>query len=130
MKNLFKKKIKINREDFEALNIRVLYLENENKSLRDKISDLRCIDEAQTGEITTKNDYIKGLEQEINLLNSTIEELEKTVARQDAKLFCNSESKRQIRKLARDIKKSNKLSRDYIAEYLENISLYITGECK
>ena len=130
MKNLFKKKIRIDRESFEALNIRVLYLENENKSLRDKISDLRCIDEVQTGEITTKNDYIKGLEQEINLLNSTIEELENTVARQDAKLFCNSESKRQIRKLARDIKKSNKLSRDYIAEYLENISLYITGECK
>ena len=130
MKNLFKKKIRVDREDFEALNIRVLYLENENKSLRDKVSDLRAIDEVQTGEITTKNDYIKGLEQEINLLNSTIEELEKTVARQDTKLFCNSESKRQIRKLARDIKKSNKLSRDYIAEYLENISLYITGECK
>lgn len=152
--NIFKKKIIVDKEEYECLQIKVMYLENVKERLEaeleeaDKIRD--CNVAAYSKELNklmvrnnklvsrnsqlpvdlmNKDCYIQGLEQEIDLHENTIKELEEIIAKQDKYVFCGNESKRQLRKLAKEIENNPKIDKRYICTYLNELSMYIGGEC-
>ena len=122
-----------------------------NKEYKAKILELENNNEAFRIERGSFEDRIKALNQEIDLYVKTLSELEeenkklkednkdfkeannllsKVLKDINSRLWMNEESKRQLRKLAREILDSDKINKNYVASYLYEISLYINAGFK
>lgn len=116
----------------------------ENKEYKRKVLKLENNNEALRLEKMQLEDEIKSLNQEIDLYDKDLDELRKENEELERakkilskmwndlnrKLWCNGESKRQLRKLSKEIISSDKINKNYIASYLEEISLYINEGIK
>ena len=118
-----------------------------NKEYKEKILELENNNEAFRIERGSFEDRIKALNQEIDLYVKTLSELEeenkklkedndlllgvnkfilKALNDINKKLWCNKESKRQLRKFSEEVLNSSKMDRKYIASRLMDMSIYIS----
>ena len=117
-----------------------------NKEYKAKILELENNNEAFRIERGSFEDRIKALNQEIDLYVKTLSELEeenkkfkedndlllgvnkfilKALNDINKKLWCNKESKRQLRKFSEEVLNNSKIDRKYIASRLIDMSVYI-----
>lgn len=70
---------------------------------------------------------IKKLQEELEKHKNTVEHLGKVYNSMNRKLWCNDESKRQLRNLAGNILEADKINKTDIARYLEEIAMRVGG---
>ena len=76
-------------------------------------------------EVKLYQDTVKDLEDELENIKEANTKLIDVFNSLNDKLWTNKECIRQLRKLSNEIEKSNKIDKWYIAEYLDQISMYI-----
>ena len=98
--------------------------ENEIESL-EKTNETLFLDNRQ------QENEIEILNQEIQLYKKTIEELENKkneLERVNKSLWVNKEGIRQLRNLSKEIRKADKVDKKYIANYIDQISVYMSSK--
>ena len=143
----------VSKKKYETLKEELSKVKTENKNLKIELAyNHRTLEdyEAQIDdlesvykEISLEKDQLKNensiLEQEVKLYQDTVEDLKcelESIKEANTKLidvfnslndklWTNKECIRQLRKLSNEIEKSNKIDKWYIAEYLDQISMYI-----
>ena len=143
----------VSKKKYETLKEELSKVKTENKNLKIELAyNYRTLEdyEAQIDdlesvykEISLEKDQFKNensiLEQEVKLYQDTVEDLKYELENikeantklidvfnsLNDKLWTNKECIRQLRKLSNEIEKSNKIDKWYIAEYLDQISMYI-----
>ena len=112
---------------YKEKNDRVLDLEYKNEHSYFEKADLENEVEILNQEVKLYQDTVKDLEEEIDKLKKTNEELAKLWNDANRKLWCNNESVRQLRKLSKDILNSQKIDKSQLASYIYDISMYVGG---
>ena len=112
---------------YKEKNDRVLDLEYKNEHSYFEKADLENEVEILNQEVKLYQDTVKDLEEEIDKLKKTNEELAKLWNDTNRKLWCNNESARQLRKLSKDILNSQKIDKNQLATYIYDISFYVGG---
>ena len=133
------------KKKYEALSKENLNLSLENNKLEGKLKAKEYFLKQREDEIkllydanetlfldnTQQENEIEILNQEIQLYKKTIEELENKkneVERVNKSLWVNKEGIRQLRNLSKEIRKADKVDKKYIANYIDQISVYMSSK--
>ena len=114
--------IKIDRLD-RISNKRLKQIFNVEESLKTEIN----INEKLRQELKECEEQIKDLENKLAQSKRTIDGLGKVYNAMNRKLWCNEESKRQLRNLSDEILECDKVNKTYLAHYLKEISMRVGG---
>ena len=112
---------------YKEKNDRVLDLEYKNEHSYFEKADLENEVEILNQEVKLYQNTVKDLEEEIDKLKKANKELAKLWNDANRKLWCNSESARQLRKLSEDILISQRIDKNQLATYIYDISFYVGG---
>ena len=85
------------------------------------------INEKLRQELTECEKKLKDLEEKFEQSKRTIDGLGKVYNAMNRKLWCNEESKRQLRNLSEEILECDKVNKTYLAHYLKEISMRVGG---
>ena len=114
--------IKIDRLD-RISNKRLKQIFNVEESLKTEMN----INQKLRQELTECEKKLKDLEEKFEQSKRTIDGLGKVYNAMNRKLWCNEESKRQLRNLSDEILECDKVNKTYLAQYLREISMRIGG---
>ena len=78
-------------------------------------------------ELKECEEQVKDLENKLAQSKRTIDGLGKVYNAMNRKLWCNEESKRQLRNLSDEILECDKVNKTYLAHYLKEISMRVGG---
>ena len=78
-------------------------------------------------ELTECEKNLRDLEEKFEQSKRTIDGLGKVYNAMNRKLWCNEESKRQLRNLSEEILECDKVNKTYLAQYLRELSMRIGG---
>ena len=78
-------------------------------------------------ELKECEEQVKDLENKLAQSKRTIDGLGKVYNAMNRKLWCNEESKRQLRNLSEEILECDKVNKTYLAQYLRELSMRIGG---
>ena len=78
-------------------------------------------------ELKECEEQVKDLENKLAQSKRTIDGLGKVYNAMNRKLWCNEESKRQLRNLSDEILECDKVNKTYLAQYLRELSMRIGG---
>ena len=78
-------------------------------------------------ELSECEKQLKDLEEKFERSKRTIDGLGKVYNAMNRKLWCNEESKRQLRNLSDEILECDKVNKTYLAQYLRELSMRIGG---
>ena len=70
---------------------------------------------------------LKDLEEKFEKAKKSIDSLGRVYNAMNNKLWCNEESKRQLRRLSDEILECDKINKTYLAQYLKEISMRVGG---
>ena len=114
--------IKIDRLD-RISNKRLKQIFRVEESLKTEIN----INEKLRQELAECEKKLKDLEEKFEQSKRTIDGLGKVYNAMNRKLWCNEESKRQLRNLSDEILECDKVNKTYLAQYLRELSMRIGG---
>ena len=114
--------IKIDRLD-RISNKRLKQIFRVEESLKTEID----INEKLRQELAECEKKLKDLEEKFEQSKRTIDGLGKVYNAMNRKLWCNEESKRQLRNLSDEILECDKVNKTYLAQYLRELSMRIGG---
>ena len=114
--------IKIDRLD-RISNKRLKQIFRVEESLKTEIN----INEKLRQELAECEKKLKDLEEKFEQSKRTIDGLGKVYNAMNRKLWCNEESKRQLRNLSEEILECDKVNKTYLAHYLKEISMRVGG---
>ena len=114
--------IKIDRLD-RISNKRLKQIFRVEESLKTEIN----INEKLRQELKECEEQVKDLENKLAQSKRTIDGLGKVYNAMNRKLWCNEESKRQLRNLSDEILECDKVNKTYLAQYLRELSMRIGG---
>ena len=78
-------------------------------------------------ELKECEEQVKDLENKLAQSKRTIDGLGKVYNAMNRKLWCNEESKRQLRNLSDEILECDKVNKTYLAQYLRELSMRVGG---
>ena len=114
--------IKIDRLD-RISNKRLKQIFRVEESLKTEIN----INEKLRQELKECEEQVKDLENKLAQSKRTIDGLGKVYNAMNRKLWCNEESKRQLRNLSDEILECDKVNKTYLAQYLRELSMRVGG---
>ena len=114
--------IKIDRLD-RISNKRLKQIFRVEESLKTEMN----INENLRQELAECEKQLKELEEKFEQSKRTIDGLGKVYNAMNRKLWCNEESKRQLRNLSDEILECDKVNKTYLAHYLKEISMRVGG---
>lgn len=114
--------IKIDRLD-RISNKRLKQIFSVEESLKTEMN----INQKLRQELKECEEQVKDLEDKLAQSKRTIDGLGKVYNAMNRKLWCNEESKRQLRNLSDEILECDKVNKTYLAHYLKEISMRVGG---
>lgn len=134
-------KLFVSKKKYDLLNKEYLLLNDKHEELKGNYEAVNISNEINLNNIIGLENQILSLNQEIDLYDNTVndlkeeneklkkanEELAKLWNDANRKLWCNNESARQLRKLSKDILNSQKIDKNQLATYIQDISFYVSG---
>lgn len=85
------------------------------------------INEKLRKDLSEYEKQVKDLEDRLNQSKKAVDSLGRIYNAMNRKLWCNEESKRQLRKLSDEILECDKVNKTYLAQYLMEISMRVGG---
>lgn len=123
----FEEEINLRNEELKGKEDIIRTLENKNHKLhtrliaaRSKVEKLEDVNHELHQDINAANEKVEGYIKANTVIGSMYNNINR-------KLWCDEESKRQLRNLAVDIRESAKINKTDLAKYLEEISMRIGG---
>ena len=96
-------------------------------SLEDSLTNEININEKLRNDLSECEKQLKILEEKFEQSKKAVDSLGRVYNAMNRKLWCNEESKRQLRNLSEEILECDKVNKTYLAQYLREISMRIGG---
>ena len=96
-------------------------------SLEDSLTNEIKINEKLRNDLSECEKQLKILEEKFEQSKKAVDSLGRVYNAMNNKLWCNEESKRQLRNLSDEILECDKVNKTYLAHYLKEISMRVGG---
>ena len=96
-------------------------------SLEDSLTNEININEKLRNDLSECEKQLKILEEKFEQSKKAVDSLGRVYNAMNRKLWCNEESKRQLRNLSEEILECDKVNKTYLAHYLRELSMRIGG---
>ena len=96
-------------------------------SVEDSLTKEININEKLRKDLSEYENKVKDLEEKFEKAKKSIDSLGRVYNAMNNKLWCNEESKRQLRNLSEEILECDKVNKTYLAQYLRELSMRIGG---
>lgn len=96
-------------------------------SVEDSLKTEISINEKLRKDLSECENKLKDLEEKFKKAKKSIDSLGRVYNAMNNKLWCNEESKRQLRRLSDEILECDKINKTYLAQYLKEISMRVGG---
>ena len=96
-------------------------------SVEDSLTNEININEKLRNDLSECEKQLKILEEKFEQSKKAVDSLGRVYNAMNRKLWCNEESKRQLRNLSEEILECDKVNKTYLAHYLRELSMRIGG---